>query len=279
MSLYDPATIIPLIITLALAGALIGFLAGVFGIGGGAISVPVFYQVFQQLGYSQDVSMPMAVGTSLAIIIPTSINASRGHYKRGTMDMALLKIWLLPVLAGVVIGAVIARDASPQVFQLVFMVVAMINAIKLLTGGSGWQWRDSLPSRPVLSAYGGVIGLSSALMGIGGGALSNLVMTLHGIPILRAVSTSAGVGLLIAVPGTLGYMLAGWGRADLPADAFGFVWLAPLLVVVPASLLTTGLGVRLAHFMTRRQLETAFGIFLVFVTLRFLVDFLGVGAG
>lgn len=279
MSFYDPATIIPLIVTLALAGALIGFLAGVFGIGGGAISVPVFYQVFQQLGYAQQVSMPMAVGTSLAIIIPTSINASRGHYKRGTMDMALLKIWVVPVLAGVAIGAFIARDASPQVFQLVFMVVAMINAIKLLTGGSGWQWRDSLPSRPVLSVYGGVIGLSSALMGIGGGALSNLVMTLHGIPILRAVSTSAGVGLLIAVPGTLGYMLAGWGRADLPADAVGFVWLAPLLVVVPASLLTTGLGVRLAHFMTRRQLETAFGIFLVFVTLRFLVDFLGAGGG
>ncbi|MBX2880323.1 MAG: sulfite exporter TauE/SafE family protein [Granulosicoccus sp.] len=277
MSFFDPATIVPLIVTLAVAGALIGFLAGVFGIGGGAISVPVFYQVFQQLGYSQEVSMPMAVGTSLAIIIPTSINASRGHYKRGTMDMSLLKVWLLPVLAGVVIGAVIARDASPRVFQLVFMIVAIINATKLLSGGSGWQWRDSLPSLPVLSAYGGVIGLSSALMGIGGGALSNLVMTLHGKPILQAVSTSAGVGVLIAVPGTLGYMLAGWGRADLPADALGFVWLAPLLVVVPASLLTTGLGVRLAHFLTRRQLETAFGIFLVLVSVRFLVDFLGVG--
>ncbi|MFK7891128.1 MAG: sulfite exporter TauE/SafE family protein [Granulosicoccus sp.] len=214
MSLYDPATIIPLVVTLVLAGTLIGFLAGVFGIGGGAISVPVFYQVFQQLGYSQDVSMPMAVGTSLAIIIPTSINASRGHYMCGTMEMALLKIWLLPVLAGVAIGAFIARDAGPQVFQFVFMVVAMFNAIKLLTGGSGWQWRDGLPSRPVLSVYGGIIGLNSALMGIGGGALSNLVMTMHGMPIIRAVSTSAGVGFLIAVPGTLGYMLAGWGRAD-----------------------------------------------------------------
>lgn len=273
MSFFDPATIVPLVIALALAGALIGFLAGVFGIGGGAISVPVFYQVFQQLGYTQEVSMPMAVGTSLAIIIPTSINASHGHYKRGTMDVALLKIWLLPILAGVVIGAVIARDASPQVFQLVFIAVAVINAAKLLSGGSGWHWRDSLPSRPLLSAYGGVIGLSSALMGIGGGALSNLVMTLHGTPILRAVSTSAGVGVLIAVPGTLGYILAGWGRPELPADALGFVWLAPLILVVPASLMTTGLGVRLAHHLTKKQLETAFGVFLLLVSARFLFDF------
>ncbi|MDB3935305.1 sulfite exporter TauE/SafE family protein [Granulosicoccus sp.] len=275
MSLFDTAMIVPLIITLAFAGALIGFLAGVFGIGGGAISVPVFYQVFQQLGYSQDISMPMAVGTSLAIIIPTSINASRGHYKRGTMDMALLKIWLFPILAGVSIGAVVARDAGPQVFQLVFIAVAFINAAKLLFGGSGWRLCDSLPSRPVLSAYGGVIGLSSALMGIGGGALSNLVMTLHGTPIIRAVSTSAGVGVLIAVPGTLGYMLAGWGHAGLPSYALGFVWLAPLILVVPASLMTTGFGVRLAHHLTKRQLETAFGFFLLLVSARFLYDFIG----
>ncbi len=268
--LLDPATLLPLIAALAVAGALIGFLAGLFGIGGGAISVPVFYEVFQTLGHAPDVAMPMAVGTSLAVIIPTSIQSSRGHFKRGTVDMDLLRLWALPVLAGVVIGTVIARHAAPQVFQLVFAAVAAINATKLLVGGSGWRLRDSLPGKAAMRAYGAAVGLVSALMGIGGGAVSNLILTLHNVPIHRAVSTSAGVGVLIAIPGTLGYMVAGWGRTDLPADAVRFVSLATFALTIPTSLLTTRFGVALAHRLTRRHLETAFGVFLAAVCLRFL---------
>lgn len=268
--LLDPAVLVPLIGALAIAGALIGFLAGLFGIGGGAISVPVFYEVFVALGHAPEVAMPMAVGTSLAVIIPTSIQSSRGHFKRGTVDMNLLRLWVLPVLAGVVIGSVIARHAAPQVFQLVFAAVAAINATKLLAGGSGWRLRESLPRKAVLRAYGAVVGLVSALMGIGGGAVSNLILTLHNVPIHRAVSTSAGVGVLIAVPGTLGYMAAGWGRPNLPPDAVGFVSIATFALTIPTSLLTTRFGVALAHRLTRRHLETAFGLFLVAVCLRFL---------
>lgn len=272
MSLLDPATLVPMIITLGLAGALIGFLAGLFGIGGGAISVPIFYQVFLTLGHQPDVAMPLAVGTSLAVIIPTSINSARGHFLRGTVDMDLLRLWAVPVLIGVLAGSAIARFASPEVFQIVFIVVASINAAKLLSAGSGWHLRNQLPARGTLRAYGAGIGLISALMGIGGGAVSNLVMTLHGVPILRAVSTSAGVGVLIAIPGTLGYMAAGWGRADLPQDAIGFVSLATFVLTLPTSLLITRLGVRLAHRLSRRQLETGFGMFLVLVCARFLFD-------
>jgi uncharacterized protein len=123
----------------------------------------------------------------------------------------------------VMIGSVIARFAAPEVFQLVFAVVAAVNAAKLLSGGSGWRLRDSLPGKTALRAYGAGVGLISALMGIGGGAVSNLILTLHNVPIHRAVSTSAGVGVLIAIPGTLGYMAAGWSRVDLPPDAIGFV--------------------------------------------------------
>jgi uncharacterized membrane protein YfcA len=270
MDLLDPGTLIPLIGVLALAGALIGFLAGVFGIGGGAISVPVFYEVFQNLGHAPDVAMPMAVGTSLAVIIPTSLQSSRGHFKRGTVDMDLLRTWAVPVLVGVILGSVIARYAQPQVFQLVFVAVAAINATKLLSGGSGWRLRDSLPSLGALRVYGGGIGLVSALMGIGGGAVSNLILTLHNVPIHRAVSTSAGVGVLIAIPGTLGYMAAGWGRPDLPPDAIGFVSLAAFALTIPTSLLTTRFGVALAHKLSRRHLEMAFGIFLALVCLRFI---------
>lgn len=268
--LLDPAVLLPLIAALAVAGALIGFLAGLFGIGGGAISVPVFYEVFQTLGHAPEVAMPMAVGTSLAVIIPTSIQSARGHFRRGTVDMDLLRLWALPVLVGVVAGSVIARFAAPQVFQLVFAVVAAINATKLLSGGSGWRLRDSLPGKAALRAYGALVGLVSALMGIGGGAVSNLILTLHNVPIHRAVSTAAGVGVLIAIPGTLGYMAAGWGRDDLPPDAVGFVSLATFALTIPTSVLTTRFGVSLAHRLSRRQLETAFGLFLAAVCLRFV---------
>jgi uncharacterized protein len=269
--LLDPATLLPLVAVLAVAGALIGFLAGLFGIGGGAISVPVFYEVFQTLGHTPEVAMPMAVGTSLAVIIPTSIQSSREHFKRGTVDMHLLRLWALPVLAGVMIGSTIARFAAPQVFQLVFAAVAAVNAVKLLLGGSGWRLRDSLPGKALLRAYGAGVGLISALMGIGGGAVSSLILTLHDVPIHRAVSTSAGVGVLIAIPGTLGYMAAGWSRADLPPDAIGFVSLATFALTIPTSLLTTRFGVALAHRLTRRQLELVFGLFLVVVCLRFVL--------
>lgn len=271
MSLLDPATLLPLIAALAGAGALIGFLAGLFGIGGGAISVPVFYEVFQILGHPPEVAMPMAVGTSLAVIVPTSILSSRAHHEKGTVDMRLLKIWAVPVLLGVAAGSLIARHADPAVFQIVFVLVAAVNAAKLLSGGAGWRLRDSLPGRLGLSAYGAGIGLVSALMGIGGGAVSNLVMTLHNVPIHRAVSTSAGVGVLISIPGTLGYMAAGYGQPGLPPDAVGFVSWATVLMTLPTSLVTTRLGVRLAHRLTRRRLETAFGLFLLAVCARFVL--------
>lgn len=271
MSLSDPSTLLALIGVLAVAGALIGFLAGLFGIGGGAISVPVFFEVFRLLGHPPEVAMPMAVGTSLAIIIPTSIQSARGHLKRGTVDMELLRLWALPVLAGVLLGSALARVAPPQAFQLVFIAVSAVNATKLLSGGAAFRSGDSLPGRGVLRLYGGAVGLVSALMGIGGGAVSNLLLTLHGVPIHRAVSTSAGVGVLIALPGTLGYMAAGWGRADLPADAIGFVSLATFAMTIPTAILTTRFGVALAHHLSRRHLELAFGLFLLAVCVRFVV--------
>ncbi|TRW99405.1 sulfite exporter TauE/SafE family protein [Paracoccus sp. M683] len=272
MSLADPSVLIPLVLALVVSGGLIGFLAGLFGIGGGAISVPVFYEVFGILGYPPEVSMPLAVGTSLAVIIPTSITSVRGHYQRGTVDMDLLRIWAVPILIGVLLGSAIARYAPPAVFQIVFICVAAVNAAKLLSGGKGWRLADTLPGKAALRAYGAVIGLVSALMGIGGGAVSNLVMTLHNVPIHRAVSTAAGVGVLIAIPGTLGYMAAGWGRTDLPPDAIGFVSPITFALTIPTALLTARFGVRLAHALSRRRLETSFGLFLVLVCLRFLWD-------
>jgi uncharacterized membrane protein YfcA len=268
--LADPVTLFTLIGALAVAGAAIGMLAGLFGVGGGAICVPIFYEVFGFLGYPPEVAMPLAVGTSLAVIVPTSISSARGHHKRGTLEVGVLRSWAVPILSGVVLGAVIARYAPALVFQAVFVVVATLNAVKLLTGGRGWSLGDTLPGKFGMRVGGALIGFASAIMGIGGGALSNLFLTLYGMPIHRAVGTSAGVGVLIAVPGTIGYILAGLGQPDLPPGSLGFVSLVTFALTIPTSMLTTRFGVALAHKLTRRTLEIAFGSFLLLVAARFL---------
>ncbi|MBP7002958.1 sulfite exporter TauE/SafE family protein [Amaricoccus sp.] len=266
----DAGTLATLVAALLAAGAVVGVLAGLFGVGGGAISVPVFFEIFGMLGYPEAVRMPLAVGTSLAVIIPTAIVSARGHYLRGTVDVGLLKLWAVPVVLGVAAGSLVARYANPDLFKLVFIAVSAVIAARLLSGGRGWKLRDGLPGRAALRVYGVVIGLLGSLMGVGGGAMSNLVLTLHGVPIHNAVSTSAGVGILISIPGALGYMAAGWGKPGLPPDAIGYVSLLAFLVTIPTSMLTTRLGVRLAHALSRRALEVAFGLFLLAVCARFV---------
>jgi uncharacterized membrane protein YfcA len=271
----DLSDLIPLAIILLVSGAVTGVLAGVFGVGGGALMVPVLYETFGFLGYAEALRMPMAVGTSLAIIIPTSIRSYRGHLARGAVDQALLRSWAVPIVLGVLLGAVVARFAPGLVLQIVFVLVAGVNAVKLISGSTRWTLGRDLPKGPALGAYGGVIGLLSSLMGIGGGQIANIIMTLHGRAIHQAVATSAGIGVLISIPGALGFIVAGWGRPDLPADALGFVSLLGVALFVPTTLLTANLGVKLAHKLSRRQLELAFGIFLALVSARFLWAIIG----
>lgn len=268
------ASLAPLLIALLVAGALIGVLAGLFGVGGGAISVPVFFEVFRIVDLADEVAMPLAVGTSLALIVPTSVLSAYQHAQRGTLDMAVLKAWWLPVLCGVAVGAALARDAEPELFQIVFVCVASLLSVKLLSRTGQWRLRDTLPGRVAMSLYGILLGLISALMGIGGGALSNIVLTAHGRSMIQAVSTAAGVGTLIAVPGMLGYMLAGWGKPGLPFDAVGYVSLLTLALTLPTTLLTTRLGVRMAHALKRETLTRLFGVFLLLVVVRFVVALL-----
>lgn len=256
---------------LLVAGGLTGILAGLFGVGGGALMVPVLFEAFGFLGVADSARMQLAVGTSLAIIIPTSLCSYSGHLSRGAVDTGLLRSWALPIVFGVVIGVIIARYTSPIVMQIVFVAVAGINAIKLISGTTRWNIANDLPRGLALRFYGWTIGLLSSLMGIGGGQIANIIMTLHGRGIHQAVATSAGIGVLISVPGAIGYILAGWGRADLPADAIGFVSLLGLALFLPTTFLTANLGVRLAHSMSRRNLEIAFGLFLALVSARFVL--------
>lgn len=263
------AEILAMALPLLAAGGAIGLLAGLFGVGGGAISVPVLFEVFRATGVAEDVAMPLAVGTSLAMIVPTGLSSARAHARRGHVDGAVLRVWAVPILAGVALGAAIARVAPAELFQGVFAVVAGLLSLRMLTGlappsagqgiGRGWLARG----------YGAAVGLLSALMGIGGGAISTMILTAHGLGIRRAVATSAGVGVLIAVPGAIGYVLAGWGRPGLPGHALGYVSWLGLGLTAPTALMAAPLGARLAHALPEPALRRCFGLFLAAVALRF----------
>jgi uncharacterized membrane protein YfcA len=255
------------------AGIVVGILAGLFGIGGGAIIVPVLYEVFRVLGVPEDVRMQLCIGTSLAIIVPTTVSSYLGHKKKGATIANVVHIWALPAVAGVAIGSVTASYAPAALFKVAFVIFAAFIATRMLFGSERWSLGKELPGRGVLTFYGFVTGLFSSLVGVSGGAVSNAVLTLYGQPMQRAVATAAGVGVPITIAGTIGYMLAGWRHiAVLPPLSIGFVSLIGLALMAPVSSFMTRYGVRLAHWLPRRQLEIGFGIFLAIVSVRFLVS-------
>jgi uncharacterized protein len=275
----EVSEILELALLLVAVGALAGFLAGVFGIGGGAVLVPVFYECFRLAGVPVDVRMPLCVGTSLAIIIPTSIRSYRAHYARGAIDMEILRAWWLPVLIGVLAGSVIARHAPERLFKIVFLAVAWSAAARLLLGRESWKLGDDLPKGPMMRFFGLCVGLLATLMGVGGGLFANLLMTFYGRPIHQGVATSSALAVLVSIPGALGYVYAGWPVAAHYPDvlalqtpfALGYVSLIGAVLVMPTSLLIAPLGVRAAHAMSKKTLERAFGTYMLIVGTRFAI--------
>jgi uncharacterized membrane protein YfcA len=254
-------------------GVISGFLAGLFGIGGGAIIVPVLYEVFRVLGVPEEVRMQLCIGTSLAIILPTTIRSYVAHRARGAVLLDVMRVWMAPTVIGVVAGAGLASFAPPAVFKIAFVVLAGIIAARLLFGGDKWRLGHELPGQAGMIAYGLGIGLASSLMGVSGGSMSTMVLTLYGKPIHASVGTAAGLGVPITIAGTLGYVLAGLPhQALMPPLSIGFVSLIGLALMAPISSFVAIFGVRVAHALPRRQLEVAFGLFLLAVSVRFIVS-------
>jgi uncharacterized membrane protein YfcA len=191
------------------AGFVTGILAGLFGIGGGALIVPVLYEVFRVLGVPDEVRFQLCVGTSIAIIVPTNVFSYFTHRDKGAVMMDVVRAWAVPAVIGVAAGSAIAAFAPGAVLKLAFVLIATVIAFKLLFGRATWRLADDLPGSAGMAAYGMFIGLAASLMGISGGSVSNMILTLYGKPIHKAVATSAGLGVPITVAGTIGYILAG----------------------------------------------------------------------
>jgi uncharacterized membrane protein YfcA len=239
------------------------------------VLVPVLYEVFRILDVDPAIRMHMVLGTTLAIILPTSLKSFAGHRAKGSVDLALLKRVAPWIVLGVVVGILTAKASSGTFLKWVWVVAAGLVSLKMALGREDWRISDELPPRPWPEIAAGVIGFISTLMSIGGATFVVPLLTLYGRPILSAVATASGIGPLIALPGVIGFAWAGWGEPGLPPLSVGFVNLVGMVIVAPLSVYAAPYGVRLAHNIPRRWLELAFAAFLASVSIRFLIDLLG----
>lgn len=263
-----------------LAGALLatglvaGIIAGLLGVGGGIVIVPVLYYMFTGLGIDETVLMHVAVGTSLATILATGTSSARAHYNRGSVDMDLLKRWWWAIALGVVAGAALAGNISGGALTLVFGVVALAVSANMLLRKDGAALADKLPGSPIKEVLGFLIGGISVMMGIGGGTLGVPTLTLFNYPIRKAVGTAAAIGLIIAIPGTLMSIYFGWGVDGRPPFSLGYVNLIGFILIIPASTYAAPLGAKIAHAIDPSKLKLIFALFLGFTGLRMIYDVL-----
>ena len=254
-----------------ITGAIGGLLAGLLGVGGGIVIVPVLELVLAWLGVDASVRMHVTVATSLATIIPTSISSSRAHHAKGAVDVDQLRLWGVAIFIGAVAGVLIASYVSGDALSAIFGTVALLVAVKMLLPLDGKHIAEKLPGGIGGQILPFTIGGVSSMMGIGGGPLSVPLMTLFNFPIHRAVGTASLFGLLISVPATLGFIATGWGEPGLPVGSLGYVNLIGLAVIAPVAYFAAPWGVRLAHALTKRQLGLMFGCFLMIVAIRMLL--------
>lgn len=268
--LSDPVWLVALAAAMAFTGLVSGTLAGLLGVGGGIVIVPVLFNVLPLFGIPEAVQMKLAVGTSLATIIPTSIVSARKHQAKGAIDGALLRAIWPSMIIGVALGTVAAIWLHGAALSAVFAVIALLVALNMGFTGVDFKIRDVTPRGPGLWGIGGFIGAISAMMGIGGGTVGVPILSMFGTPIRSAVATASVFGLIISIPATAGFIYGGWGVADLPPFSIGYINLIGFALIVPSSILATPWGVHLAHTIPPLMLKRAFAIFLAITAVRMI---------
>jgi len=249
-------------------GCAAGVMAGLFGIGGGIVIVPVLEFTLGMLGVDPAIRMHVAVATSLATIIPTSISSARAHNKRAAVDFEVVKRWSLFVLIGALAGAWIAAQLHSRVLAMIFATLALVIAVKMIVLPESRNLTNDIPRGPLIMAVPTAIGCLSSMMGIGGGTFSVMTLTMFNQPIHRAVGTAALLGLVISFPGTIGFIVTGWDDVRLPPGSLGYVNMLGFALIAPATVLTAPLGAKIAHSFSEKKLSMLFGLFLLLAAAR-----------
>jgi len=258
------------LLTLLIMGAIAGTLAGLLGIGGGALIVPVLIFVFERQGVNPEIHMQLALGTSLATIVFTALSSVAAHHRRGAVDWAIFRRITPGIVAGGLAGAAVATALASRTLHILFVLFLFALSLQYSRGTTAAAAHRPLPGTSGFAVAGGVIGALSALFGIGGGSLSVPFMTWCSVPVKRAIATSAAIGLPIAVSTTIGYIVAGWNDPRLPPWSFSYVLLPAFFGVVAGSVLAAPLGARLAHRLSDKTLRRIFGLFVFLLGLRML---------
>ena len=254
------------LVAMLAAGLLAGFAAGLFGIGGGFVVVPALFAVLPLMGGDPGQYAHVAIGTSAATIIVTSIRSVRSHAKRGSVDFDILKSWAPWIVLGDVVGVVLAGRVDSRVLTLIFAIGVLLMSINFLVPQlSKRVVADEMPQGVVRAGIASGLGAFSSVLGIGGGTIAIIVMTLCGRPIHKAVATTSGIGTLIAIPSALGFVFVGFHDGGLPWGSVGYVNLPAALAVASMSLLTAPLGVAAAHSLPTALLKRWFGVYLVLI--------------
>ncbi|MGR3322386.1 MAG: sulfite exporter TauE/SafE family protein [Pseudooceanicola sp.] len=266
----DPALLATMLVLLLVIGAFAGVLAGLLGVGGGIVLVPAFFYAFQTLGYDGPNLMQICLATSLATIIVTSLRSLHSHNRKGAVDWTILKGWAPGIVVGAILGMLVAASVRSVALQVLFGCLGVVVGLYLGLGRADWRLGDAMPKglkRWILSP---VLGFLSVLMGIGGGSFGVPLMTLYNQPIHRAVATASGFGVVIAVPSVAGFLLYAPEGDVIPPFTLGAVNLPAFVVVIAMTLLTTPLGVKLAHATDPKPLKRIFAAFLMLVALNML---------
>lgn len=256
------------------AGVVGGIMAGLLGVGGGIVIVPVLYHFLTTMGVDESLRMQVAVATSLTTIIATAISSTRSHYKKGSVDVGLIKRWGPAIIVGVIIGTAIGGLADGRVLTIVFAVVALLVAANMILVKDRESDVTKNPPKSVWAVLGVLAGGLSAMMGIGGGTICVPVLNFLGYDIRRAVGTAAAIGLIIALPGTIGYAISGVGVDGRPPFSIGYVNVLAAALLIPMTVLCAPIGARIAHTIPRRALRMCFGLFLAVTSLRMFFDLL-----
>ena len=262
--------IIILALALIATGAFAGLVAGLFGIGGGVVMVPALYFAFGLLGYGDGPRMHVAVGTSLAVIVATSLRSVSAHAKKDAVDYQILRTWTPWIVVGTLIGAGIADLAPGRILTAVFGAMALLLSVQFVFGKPGWRLSDAMPTGVLRAGLGSLIGFLSALMGIGGGVFGVTLMTLSGKSIHKAVATAAGLGVAIGLPGALGFIAWGWGEPGLPPFSLGYVNMLGFAVLAASAFFVAPVGAKLAHALPADILRRLFAFGLVAVAFSLL---------